>query len=146
MEDSSLFIISIYLVCLIYACEWDDDFYRKNVFPLYDLCGHALAQKPLPRGWWLPPLGGGGHEISCLLTLQMPHTKFGWDWPISSWEEDVDARRTTDDDGRQPIAIGYLSYSGDLKTMVLYRKLWNFDLLWKKTIILWGKMCNYSKL
>ena len=25
-----------------------------------------------------------------------------------------DARRTTDDDGRQPIAIGHLCYSGDL--------------------------------
>ena len=27
-----------------------------------------------------------------------------------------DARRTTDDDGRQPIAIGHLSDSGDLKS------------------------------
>ena len=34
------------------------------------------------------------------------------DWSSSSWEEDVNARRTkkTDDDGRQPIAIGHLSY------------------------------------
>ena len=52
--------------------------------------------------------------ISCLLTLQMLHTKFGKDWPSSSWEEDVNARRTTDDDGRQPRAIGHLSDSGDL--------------------------------
>ena len=29
------------------------------------------------------------------------------------------ARRTTDDDGRQPIAIGHLSHSGDLKTELL---------------------------
>ena len=27
----------------------EDDFYRKNAFPLYDLYGHALAQEPLPR-------------------------------------------------------------------------------------------------
>ena len=27
--------------------------------------------------------------ISCLLTLQMLHTKFGTDWPSSSSEEDV---------------------------------------------------------
>ena len=26
------------------------------------------------------------------------------------------------------------------KTMVLYRKLWNFDLLWKKTMVLWKKL------
>ena len=66
--------------------------------------------------------------ISCLLTLQMLHTKFGKDWPSSSWEEDVNARHTTDDDGRQPIAIGHLSYSADLKNSVdltnFYYKLW----------------------
>ena len=45
----------------------------------------------------------------------MLHTKFGKDWPSSSWEEDVNGRRTTDDDGRQTIAIGHLSDSGDLK-------------------------------
>ena len=32
------------------------------------------------------------------------------------------------------------------KTMVLYRKLWNFDLLWKKTMVLWKKLWYYSKL
>ena len=29
------------------------------------------------------------------LTMQMLHTKFSWDWPSSSYEEDVNARRTT---------------------------------------------------
>ena len=33
----------------------------------------------------------------------------------SSWEEDVNAR--TDDDGHQPIAIGHLSDSSDLKIL-----------------------------
>ena len=50
--------------------------------------------------------------ISCLLTRQMLHTKFGLDCPSIYWE-DVNARRTTND-GRQPIAIGHLSHSGDL--------------------------------
>ena len=58
--------------------------------------------------------------ISCLLTLQLLHTKFGSYWPSSSSEEDVNARRTTDDDGRQPIAIGHLSYSGELKSDIPY--------------------------
>ena len=35
------------------------------------------------------------------------------DWPSSSWEEDVN-------DGRQPVAIGHLSYSGDLKKVLKY--------------------------
>ena len=37
--------------------------------------------------------------------------------PVVSEEKMLthDARRTTDDDGRQPIAIGHLSDSGDLK-------------------------------
>ena len=67
---------------------------------------------------------GGGHEIYnlhyCILTLQMLHTKFGLDWLRSSSEEDVNARRTTVDDGRQPIAIGHLSYSGDLKISSMF--------------------------
>ena len=28
----------------------EDDFYRNNVFSLYDLYGHTLAQEPLSRG------------------------------------------------------------------------------------------------
>ena len=45
--------------------------------------------------------------IFWLLTLHMLHTKFGKDWPNSSWKEDVNRC--------QPIAIGHLSDSGDLK-------------------------------
>ena len=29
----------------------EEDFYRKNAFPLYDLYGHTLAQEPFPRGY-----------------------------------------------------------------------------------------------
>ena len=50
--------------------------------------------------------------ISCFLTLQMLHTIFGKDWPSSSREEDINGRRASQDDGRQPIGIGHLSDSG----------------------------------
>ena len=56
--------------------------------------------------------------ISCLLNLQILYTKFGKDWPSSSLGEDVNARHTTDDDGRQPIAISHLCDSVDLKRYV----------------------------
>ena len=54
--------------------------------------------------------------ISCLLALQMLHTKFGKIGLVVLEKKMLthDARRMTDDDG-QPIAIGHLSYSGDLK-------------------------------
>ena len=39
--------------------------------------------------------------ISCLLKLQMFHTKFGQDWTSSSREEDVNGRRRTTDDRRR---------------------------------------------
>ena len=55
-----------------------------------------------PWGWGV---GVMTFTFSCLLTLQIPHTKFGYDLPRSSWEEDVNGRRTTIDDGRQPKAI-----------------------------------------
>ena len=58
----------------------------------------------------LPLLGMGAmiFSISCVLALKMPNLfKIG---PV-----DIDGRRTTHDDGRQPIAIGHLSDSGDLK-------------------------------
>ena len=45
-----------------------------------------------------------------------------------------DGRRTTHDDGRQPIAIGHLSDSGDLKTMLnisMYCKRIVNDCRWK---------------
>ena len=75
-------------------------FFKKNInFTL-------LAPK-------LPPLWLRGHEIYNFLspyptdaTYQICH---------SSWEEDVNGRRTTHDDGGQPIAIYHLSDSGDLK-------------------------------
>ena len=48
--DRPLVIIIIYLVCLISSWEKEDEFYRNNAFPLYNLYGHALAQEPLPKG------------------------------------------------------------------------------------------------
>ena len=62
----------------------------------------------------------GGHEIINVLSscpVQSLHTKFGQDWPSSSWEKDVDGWWTMDTDGCQPIEIhvGHLSVSGDLK-------------------------------
>ena len=56
---------------------------------------HFLPQNYLPLEW------GWGIKLttSCLLTLQMTHTEFGQDWLSSSWKEDVNGRRTTDDHG-----------------------------------------------
>ena len=79
----------------------------------------------------LPPLGK--YTISCLLS-QMLHTKFGKDWPNSSWEDDVN-RQTTHDNGCQPIAISHLNKSGDLKlnqSVKNNHKLSNFLLWWLK--------------
>ena len=55
--------------------------------------------------------------ISCLLTIQILHIKFGKDWPLERKMLTYDARRTMDFDGRQTIAIGHLSDSGYLKTI-----------------------------
>ena len=43
----------------------------------------------------------------------MPYTKFGYDWSSSFGEEAQNAKslRTTDDDGRERIAIGHLSFT-----------------------------------
>ena len=40
--------------------------------------------------------------ISCLLTLQMLQIKYNLDWPSSSWEGDVNARRMTTHSNRSP--------------------------------------------
>ena len=51
--------------------------------------------------------------------MQMLHTKLSSDLPGISWEEDVtcNARRTTDDDGCQSIAIGHLSVNAFQQTV-----------------------------
>ena len=69
--------------------------------------GHAINY--LPLGERVMKL-----TSSCLLTLLTLHTKFNKDWPNSSWE-DVNGRRPTHNDARQPIARGYPSDSGDIK-------------------------------
>ena len=48
--------------------------------------------------------------ISCLLTIRCYIPNFVKIGPV------VLEKVLTDDDGRQPIAIGHLRYSGDLKT------------------------------
>ena len=81
---------------------------REEIFLKKYINFTFLPQNYLPLKW------GGGRLIYKFLS---PYpTEFGLDWPSSSWGEDVNRRRTTDDDGRQPIAMGHLSYSGDLKT------------------------------
>ena len=63
-------------------------------------------------------MGGGGTKFTIFvpLDLRMPQTKNGQNW-LSGFREEVenvqmltnDGRRTTDDDGREVIAIGHLS-------------------------------------
>ena len=65
--------------------------------------------------------------ISCVLTLQMLHIKFGYNWTSGSWQEDVIARLVMDDDRRQPIALGHLTDSGDIKKFSLYHTDFNID-------------------
>ena len=86
----------------------EEDFWRNTSIL------HFLSPNYLPYGWRVMKF-----TISGLLPLIMLHTKFGKDWPSSFWGEDVNVRRTTDDDGRQPIAIGHLSDSVDLKIEIL---------------------------
>ena len=55
--------------------------------------------------------------ILCLLPLRVLHTKFG-DYSASRLEKDMFthvAKQTTDDNGRQSIAIGHLSDASGLK-------------------------------
>ena len=122
------------------ARSWRDilHFQRFNAFSLYNQYDCALTQEPLPQlsetylgvekkifkdlhqfYRFTPkvrPLRVGG-MFSGLHLLLMPHTKFGKDWLSSFWGEDVNARCTLHDDGRQPIAIGHLSNSCDLKIL-----------------------------
>ena len=44
---------------------------------------------------------------------------------LSIWEDDVDAPQISHNDGRQPIAIGHQSDSGDLKTQKV--EIWNSE-------------------
>ena len=41
---------TIYLVISPMPIRGEEDVKRNNSFSLHDLCDHALAQKPLPRG------------------------------------------------------------------------------------------------
>ena len=73
------------------------------------------------------PLDGGSWNLQFLVFLPyrcyiLNLVKIG---PVVL--EDVNSRRTSHDDGRQPIAIGHLSDSGDLKNMYRFE---NFEVQW----------------
>ena len=155
--DSSLVIIKIYLVCLIYLglekkilkeimhfhyitymatlyhknpCPWGHEIYNlgwpllghhcyaisycelclgveKRIFKEINQFFTFLPQNYLSLGW-----GVVTFTISCLLPLQMLHTKFGQDWPSGFWEEYVNGWPTLHDGWQwtQPIGIGHQTY------------------------------------
>ena len=84
----------------------EEDFLRNTAIL------HCSPQNYLPFGW-----GVMKFIISRVLPLMMLHTNLVKIGPVVSEEKMLthDALRTTDDDGRQPIAKGHLSDSGDLK-------------------------------
>ena len=69
--------------------------------------------------------------ISCLLTLQMLHTKIGWYWrsTSSSWEEDVKARPTMDDAQRTTM---YANHCNRLPVWLRWpnKVFWNYNINW----------------
>ena len=85
--------------------NWEEDFHRNNAF-ICNICliwPHISTQNPCPGGHGICKFDTSS-QLSALwvwvynflsLTLQMLHTKFSKDWPSSSWEEDVNERRTT---------------------------------------------------
>ena len=90
--------------------------HRYNTLILYGACT-GIEKKYLnftlltPKS---PLLGVGGHEIYNFLSSYPTDITYQI-WLSSSWEEYANARQTMDD-GRQPIAIGHLIDSGDLKS------------------------------
>ena len=65
--------------------------------------------KCLPLGYWVMYF-----TISYLLTLQMLHRCTEFCTVLEKKMLIVDGQQTTDEDRRQPMAIGYLSDPGDL--------------------------------
>ena len=70
LVDLSLVIISIYLVCLIIACEYRRRFFFRDNTSIFLF----FIPNYLPFEWWVMKF-----NISCLLMLQMLHIKF---WQI----------------------------------------------------------------
>ena len=69
-----MLIKNLYSACLHDGQEYiDKDLQRNNAFLLHDQYGHTLTQEPHP----------GGVMKFTTLPLQLPHTKFGKDWPSS---------------------------------------------------------------
>ena len=57
----SLVINTIYAVCLMYTQDYRKRFTKMCcIFPIWVIYDHALAQKPLPRGW------GGGSVVGIM--------------------------------------------------------------------------------
>ena len=81
LVDLSMVIITIHLVCIDHAPE-----YRRRSFKRYINFTLFTIQ--------IPPLGMRAMKfiISCVLTQQMLHTKFG---PVVLVKEDVNGRRRT---------------------------------------------------
>ena len=65
------------------------------------------------------PCGGGVMKFTILFPLQVLHTKFGKDWPSSSWEEDVTRRRERAKMVEADRNIGHLWNSNDPKIIKL---------------------------
>ena len=85
------------------------------------------------------PLWTYFHWFSCILTL---HMLIGKDWSSSSWDEAVNARRTTHNDGRHPIARGKLS---DLKCLEL-KYLWFYvEKIYSLSVGKLIKLSEYSR-
>ena len=114
--DPPLVIITIHLFCLNHFPEYKRRFLKKYInFTLFTPKIHTL---------WLR--GHGIYNFLSSLPLHMLHTKFGQDWPSSSWE-DVNGRRTTHDDRhqQQSIPIGHLSEHTHVWDLLSSRKRCN---------------------
>ena len=78
-------------------------------------------------------------KISCLFTLHMLHTKLGKDWPSSSWEDDVNGRRTPHN-ARRTTTGANPQHSGDL-TKRNFPSNWRFFFLLTSMLVL-SRLCS----
>ena len=109
LADPSLVIITMFLVCQIYAKEWRIRRFLKNASIIYFL----------PPNYCYVPLGWGAMKltISCLLLLKMLIQN-----RIKIGTVVLETKTLTDDNGCLPMAIGLPNDSGDLKTFVLEKR------------------------
>ena len=107
LADPSFVIITMFLVCQIYAKECRR-FLKKCINYIF-----------LPQNYWYIPLGWGAMKltISCLLLLKMLIQN-----RIKIGTAVLETKTLTDDNGCLPMAIGLPNDSGDLKTFVLEKR------------------------